>query len=86
MSAMTAAKLCGLAVIGGAALYTLKYSGGKKIKSVSFMEIAKDKQKAGDFSEDDLKRIESLVQKETDHFFGLVDEELKQKEEDLIEI
>eukprot|EP00943_MAST-04B_sp_MAST-4B-sp1_P005855 g5855.t1 len=48
MSAMTAAKLCGLAVIGGAALYTLKYSGGKKIKSVSFMEIAKDKQKATD--------------------------------------
>ena len=39
-----------------------------------------------DFSEDDLKRIEDLVQKETDHFIGLVDAELKQKEEDLIEI
>ncbi len=47
---------------------------------------AKDQQKAGDFSEDDLKRIEDLVQKETDHFIGLVDTELKQKEEDLIEI
>ena len=47
---------------------------------------AKDKQKAGDFSEDDLKRIEDLVQKETDYFIGLVDAELKQKEEDLIEI
>ena len=47
---------------------------------------AKDQQKAGDFSEDELKRIEDLVQKETDHFIGLVDAELKQKEEDLIEI
>ena len=47
---------------------------------------AKDQQKAGEFSEDDLKRIEDLVQKETDYFIGLVDSELKQKEEDLIEI
>ena len=47
---------------------------------------AKDQQKAGDFSEDDLKRIEDLVQKETDHFISLVDSELKKKEEDLIEI
>jgi ribosome recycling factor len=47
---------------------------------------SKDQQKAGDFSEDDLKRIEDLVQKETDYFIGLVDAELKQKEEDLIEI
>jgi ribosome recycling factor len=47
---------------------------------------AKDQQKAGDFSEDDLKRIEDLVQKETDHFIGLVDSELKKKEEDLLEI
>ena len=47
---------------------------------------AKDKQKAGDFSEDELKRIEGLVKKETDHFIGIVDAELKQKEEDLIEI
>ena len=47
---------------------------------------AKDQQKAGEFSEDDLKRIEDLVQKETDHFISLVDSELKKKEEDLIEI
>jgi len=47
---------------------------------------AKDQQKAGDFSEDDLKRIEDLVQKETDYFISLVDSELKQKEEELIEI
>jgi len=47
---------------------------------------AKDQQKDGDFSEDDLKRIEGLVQKETDHFIGLVDAELKKKEEDLIAI
>ena len=47
---------------------------------------SKDQQKAGDFSEDDLKRIEGLVQKETDHFIGIVDAKLTQKEEDLIEI
>ncbi len=47
---------------------------------------AKDQQKAGEFSEDDLKRIEDLVQKETDHYISLVDSELKKKEEDLIEI
>jgi len=47
---------------------------------------AKDQQKAGEFSEDDLKRIEDLVQKETDHFISFVDSELKKKEEDLIEI
>jgi hypothetical protein len=48
MSAMTAAKLCGLAVIGGTAVYTLKYSGGKKTNSPSFMAIAKDPEKARD--------------------------------------
>ena len=47
---------------------------------------AKEMYKAGNFSEDDLKRIEDLVQKETDYFIGLVDTELKKKEEDLIEI
>jgi len=47
---------------------------------------AKDEQKAGIISEDELKRIEDLVQKETDHFIGLVEAELKKKEEDLIEI
>ena len=47
---------------------------------------AKDQQKAGDFSEDDLKRIEDLVQKETDYFINLVEIELKKKEADLLEI
>ena len=47
---------------------------------------AKDRQKAGDLSEDDLKLIENLVQKETDYFISLVDTELKRKEEDLIAI
>ena len=47
---------------------------------------AKDQQKAGDFSEDDLKRNEDIVQKETDHHIGLIDQELKQKESDLLEI
>jgi len=47
---------------------------------------AKDQQKAGDFSEDDLKRIEDLVQKETDYFINLVETELKKKEADLLEI
>ena len=47
---------------------------------------AKDQHKAGDFSEDDLKRIEDLVQKETDYFINLVETELKKKEADLLEI
>ena len=47
---------------------------------------AKDQQKNGDISEDDLKRVEDLVQKETDHFISLVEAELKKKEEDLLEI
>ena len=44
---------------------------------------AKDQQKNGDISEDDLKRVEDLVQKATDHFISLVEAELKKKEEDL---
>ena len=47
---------------------------------------AKDQQKLGDISEDDLKRAEDLVQKETDYFISLVETELKKKEEDLLEI
>lgn len=42
---------------------------------------AKNQQKAGDFSEDDLKRIEDLVQKETDYFINLVETELKKKKQ-----
>ena len=44
---------------------------------------AKDLQKENEISEDELKRIEAEVQKTTDHFIGLVEEELKNKEADL---
>ena len=47
---------------------------------------AKDQQKTGDLSEDDQKRIEDLVQKETDYVINLVEIELKKKEADLLEI
>ena len=47
---------------------------------------AKDSQTSGDISEDDLRRLEDLIQKETDKFIGLVESELKSKEADLIEI
>ena len=47
---------------------------------------AKESQLAGDMSEDDLKRLEDLIQKETNKFIGLIDLELKNKESDLLEI
>ena len=47
---------------------------------------AKESQSAGDMSEDDLKRLEDLIQKETNKFIGLIDLELKNKESDLLEI
>ena len=47
---------------------------------------AKELQKENEISEDELKRIEAEVQKTTDHFIGLVEEELKNKEADLAEI
>ena len=47
---------------------------------------AKDSQKSGDISEDDLRRLEDEVQKVTDTFIELVDNELKKKEADLLEI
>ena len=46
----------------------------------------KEIQSAGEISEDDLRRMEDLIQKETDKFIGLVDSELKAKESDLLEI
>ena len=42
MSALSAVKLCGLATIGGVALYSLKYSGGKKNSPISFASLTKD--------------------------------------------
>ena len=47
---------------------------------------ATESQSAGDMSEDDLKRLEDLIQKETNKFIGLIDLELKNKESDLLEI
>ena len=46
----------------------------------------KDTQSSGDISEDDQRRLEDLVQKETDKYIALVDSELKKKEADLLEI
>lgn len=49
-------------------------------------QTAKEQQQSSEISEDDLRRIEDLIQKETDKFIGLVDSELKAKESDLLEI
>ena len=46
----------------------------------------KDKQQASEISEDELRRIEDLIQKETDKYISIVDSELKNKESDLLEI
>ena len=47
---------------------------------------AKEKQQSSEISEDELRGIEDLIQKETDKFIFLVDSELKNKESDLLEI
>ena len=44
---------------------------------------AKDMQQSSEISEDDLRRIEDLIQKETDKFISIVDSDLKNKESDL---
>ena len=49
-------------------------------------QSSKDLQSSGEISEDDLRRVEDLIQKETDKYIGLVDSELKAKESDLLEI
>ena len=49
-------------------------------------QSAKENQSAGEMSEDELKRMEDLIQKETDKFIALVETELKNKETDLLEI
>ena len=46
----------------------------------------KDMQSSGDISEDDMRRSEDIIQKETDRFIATVDSELKNKESDLLEI
>ena len=47
---------------------------------------AKDMQQSSEISEDNLRRIEDLIQKETDRFISIVDSDLKNKESDLLEI
>ena len=43
-------------------------------------------QQTSEISEDDLRRIEDRIQKETDKFISIVDSDLKNKESDLLEI
>ena len=49
-------------------------------------QAAKEKQQSSEISEDELRRIEDLIQKETDKFISIVDSEWKYKESDLLEI
>ena len=49
-------------------------------------QTAKEKQQSSEISEDELRGIEDLIQKETDKYISLVDSELKNKESDLLEI
>ena len=49
-------------------------------------QTVKDKQQASEISEDELRRIEDLIQKETDKYISIVDSELKNKESDHLEI
>ena len=49
-------------------------------------QTAKEKQQSSEISEDELRGIEDLIQKETDKYISLVDYELKNKESDLLEI
>ena len=48
--------------------------------------LAKEEQQASGISEDELRRIEDLIQKETDKHILIIDTELKNKEADLLEI
>ena len=49
-------------------------------------QTATEKQQSSEISEDELRRIEDLIQKETDKFISIVDSDLKNKESDLLEI
>ena len=49
-------------------------------------QAAKEKQQSSEISEDALRRIEDLIQKENDKFISIVDSDLKNKESDLLEI
>jgi len=49
-------------------------------------QSVKDQQQESEISEDDQRRLEDLIQKETDKYISIVDNELKNKESDLLEI
>jgi len=49
-------------------------------------QTAKDSESSGEISQDDLRRLEDSIQKETDKYISIVDSELSKKEEDLIEV
>ena len=49
-------------------------------------QACKESQTSGEISEDDQRRMEDLIQKETDSYISVVDSELKNKESDLLEI
>ena len=46
----------------------------------------KEMQSSGEISEDEMRRAEDIIQKETDKFIATIDSDLKEKESDLIEI
>ena len=49
-------------------------------------QSTKEQQQASEISEDDQRRLEDLIQKETDKYISIVENELKNKESDLLEI
>tara|TARA_B100001741_G_scaffold150512_1_gene124321 strand:- start:3783 stop:4337 length:555 start_codon:yes stop_codon:yes gene_type:complete len=49
-------------------------------------QSTKEQQQTSEISEDDQRRLEDLIQKETDKYISIVDNELKNKESDLLEI
>ena len=49
-------------------------------------QSSKEQQQASEISEDDQRRLEDLIQKETDKYISIVENELKNKESDLLEI
>ena len=49
-------------------------------------QSAKEQQQASEISEDDQRKLEDLIQKETDKYISIVENELKNKESDLLEI
>ena len=56
---------------------------------VSLRNIRRDANqhaKLSEISEDELRRVEDLIQKETDKYISIVDSDLKSKESDLLEI